>query len=68
MGNAFIFSKNILERSVLKLEELNLIEIDNKDESIGNCDIRCVITSEDINYAFEEMSELPRFFKEILKA
>jgi uncharacterized membrane protein YesL len=31
MGSAFIYSKNILERSVLKLEELSLIELDNRE-------------------------------------
>lgn len=42
-GSSFIYSKNLLERSVLKLEELNLIELENKEESVWNCEIRCSI-------------------------
>ena len=68
MGSAFIYSKNVLERSVLKLEELNLIELDNKEESVWNCDIRCAINPEEISNAFREIKDLPSFFKEILKS
>jgi hypothetical protein len=55
-----MYSKNVLERAVLKLKELKLIELDSLNESLWNCDIVC--TSE------ERQEKLPYFLQQILKS
>lgn len=54
-GSAFMYSKNVLERAVLKLEELKLIELDSRDEALWNCDIKCALFSDDIVRAMKEV-------------
>lgn len=66
IGSSFIYSKNIMERAVLKLEELKLIELDNKDESVWSCDIKCSIYPDDIRKALKELPNLPEFLNDIL--
>lgn len=68
-GSSFIYSKNVLERAVLKLEELNLIELESKEDSVWNCDIRCSLYPEDLKKTMNEINEndkLPNFILEIL--
>ena len=67
-GSAFIYSKTVMERGVLKLEELKLIELENKDESVWNCDIRCAINHEEIEQGFGEIDNLPDFLQDIIKS
>jgi hypothetical protein len=59
----------VLERAVLKLDELRLIELDSKDESLWNCEIRCVLYPEDLKKTMSELNEkdrLPIFIQEML--
>jgi hypothetical protein len=72
-GSAFMYSKNVLERAVLKLEELKLIELESRDESLWSCDIKCSLYPEDIIRAMKEVEEerqekLPYFIQQILES
>ena len=68
LGSTFLYSKNLLERGVLRLHELGLIELESREESLWNCDIKYCIYPDDIESSLKEMQSLPEFVHLILKS
>ena len=65
-GSAFIYSKGLLERALLRLHELGLVELESREESLWNCDIKYCIFPDDIESSLKEIHNLERMQRKMI--